>query len=123
MVKGGKLALVTSSISGFQFVEVGFSRTTVDWEAVWDRDILDEPGVDIRPVHLGVGGGGHNLHGGPGDGVTLGDPLRGGYDVVYVLPHGEQMRGHCGLQSPLGFLPPCPRRLSSIENIIWGNNI
>ena len=90
----------------------------MDREFAWAWDILDEPRVDTRPVHLGVGGGGHNLQDGLGNGVTLGNPLCGGGDVICALPHGEQMRVNCSLQS----LPPCPLRLSSIEHIIWGNN-
>ena len=60
VVKSGKLALVTSRIREVQFVEVGVLRTSVEWEAVWYWDVLNEPGVDTRPVNLGVGGRGVN---------------------------------------------------------------
>ena len=77
----------------------------MDREFAWTWDILDEPRVDTRPVHFGVGDGSHNLHDGLGDGETLGDPLLGGDDVICVLPHGDQVRVQCGLQSLLGQLP------------------
>ena len=32
----------------------------MDGESGWTWDVLDEPGVDTGPVHLGVGGGGLN---------------------------------------------------------------
>ena len=32
----------------------------MDGESGWTGDVLDEPGVDTGPVHLGVGGGGLN---------------------------------------------------------------
>ena len=89
----------------FNFVHVRVLGTTVDWEFAWTWDILDEPRVDARPVDLGVGGGGHNLQDGPGDGVTLGDPLCGGDDFICVFPHGDQVRVQCGLHSLLGQLP------------------
>ena len=47
------------------------------------------------------GVGGHNLHDGLGDTY---DSLHEGYKVVHILPHGEQVWGHCSLQSLLGFL-------------------
>ena len=89
----------------FNFVHVRVLGTTVDWEFAWTWDILDEPRVDTRPIHLGVGGWGHNLQDGLGNGVTLGDTLCGGDDVICVLPHGDQVRVQCGLQSLLGQLP------------------
>ena len=107
----------------FNFVQVRVLGTTVDQEFAWTWDILDEPRVDTRPVHLGVGDGRHNLHDGPGDGVVLGHPLYGWHNVLCVLPHGEQMRSHSSLESLLGILPVSPPRLSSIINIIWGNKI
>ena len=58
--KRSEFALVTSRIREFEFVEVGVLRTTKDWEAAWEGKVLDESGVDTRPVDLGVGGGGVN---------------------------------------------------------------
>ncbi len=75
--------------------------------------------VHLRNVDDGVGGLDlRDLHNGLGDGLLL-----RWHEVMYILPHGEQVRGHCILQSRLGLLPSFPLRLSSIENIIRGNMI
>ena len=99
----------------FSFIEFWVWRAAKNRERFWLWQIWQETLVHLGHVDDWVWGS--DLHNG------LGDSLLGGHEVVHVLPHGEQVRGNCSLDSLLGFLLPFPLRLSSIENIIRCNAI
>ena len=50
-----EFAFPTSIVCVCEFVELWVLGTAVDGEAGWAGDVVNEPGVDTRPVHLGVG--------------------------------------------------------------------